>query len=192
MVTGSKCKSRIKLDIGPGEFPLEGFDGVGVDPRPGIKYICEWGKQRLPFEDNQIAQIYASHVLEHIEWYRVEYALSEAYRVLMPKGAITLHLPDFKHICLAYLNGKPTDKTSRHRSQADIMRWVNFRLFNAAHSIEDDTPKDYMHRAVYDQRYLTKLLLDAGFSEPTVCSGEITHHGPMNLGLRAIKPESRD
>jgi ubiquinone/menaquinone biosynthesis C-methylase UbiE len=180
----------LRIDIGPGEFPKKGCAGVDVKTGPGALWRCEWGKEPLPFADETVAEVYACHVLEHVEWYRAEYAIAEAYRVLKPGGAFTVHVPDFKRICLAYFDGKPTDKAFRHNPKGDIMRWVNFRLYNAAQEIDEDTPRPYMHRAVFDKRYLSKLLRRAGFAAIADCSGEIKHHGPMSLGLRAYKHNS--
>jgi predicted SAM-dependent methyltransferase len=175
---------ELKIEIGPGEHPKEGFEGVDVI---GAKTKCEWGREPLPFADATVTDVYASHVLEHIEWYHAEYAISEVYRVLVHGGVFTVHVPDFRHICKAYLSGKPTDKAFRHNKNGDVMRWANFRIYNAAHDIKEKTPLPYMHRAAFDKRYLSGLLRSAGFKLIEDCSHEITHHGAMNLGLRGVK-----
>lgn len=82
-------KKLIKLDLGCGPRPLEGF--VGVDALDFgnaniVKHdlrITPW-----PFEDNSVVQAHCSHFLEHLtnlndKWERVKF-FNELYRVMVP------------------------------------------------------------------------------------------------------------
>jgi SAM-dependent methyltransferase len=48
----------------------------------------------IDMPDNTVDAIYASHILEHVERWHVERALSECYRVLRPGGDMVLVTPD--------------------------------------------------------------------------------------------------
>ncbi|MBP1762839.1 MAG: methyltransferase protein [Firmicutes bacterium] len=58
----------------------------------------------LPFENGTVDVVYCSHFIEHIPRERVNYFLTECYRILKPgKGVARFVLPDFGEICREYL-----------------------------------------------------------------------------------------
>lgn len=93
------------LDLGCGPSPtfalaphVIGIDNdkdlklFGAKANPKIAMSCE----TLPlFADEQIDVILSSHMLEHIEDYRV--ALADWWRCLRPGGRLILYLPDRRH-----------------------------------------------------------------------------------------------
>ena len=88
------------LEIGPGtadgkshHFP----DADTVDPAARKATACRrWGQEPFPFKENTYDLVFASHVLEHVPWYRTDAALREARRVLKPGGHLQVFVPDFK------------------------------------------------------------------------------------------------
>ena len=63
-----------------------------------MDYVYDAGKP-LPFEDNTFDLVYASHVLEHIPWYKVEEVVKEWVRILKPGGVLEVWVPDGLKIC---------------------------------------------------------------------------------------------
>ena len=55
-------------------------------------------KDDLPFKNNIIDNIYASHILEHIEDIYVIKFLKESFRVLKPSGVLRIVCPDAKFL----------------------------------------------------------------------------------------------
>jgi predicted SAM-dependent methyltransferase len=173
----------LQVEIGPGDHPLDGFVPVDVIARSGGRR-CRWGLDRLPFDDESVDLIYASHVLEHVEWTCTDFALGEAWRALKPGGSIEIWVPDFDYIVQCYRAQKMGDDWRRENWQGDFMRWVNGRLFAYGDAWNH-------HRCMFDFDYLDKCLRTAGFAKVD----RIDHiekprgydHGPIGLGARAWK-----
>lgn len=97
----------MKLDIGCGNSPREGFQGVD-------KFIHAYGIMQndmwdLPFGDNSIDRIYCSHALEHIEKAKIVPTLKEWRRVIKPTGEIEILVPDLEWCCHQWLVHKSND-----------------------------------------------------------------------------------
>lgn len=80
----------LKLDIGGGDHPLEGF--VNIDRKVG--------KEAYPLEyaDDSVDEIHASHILEHFSYADAKTALREWHRVLKPGGTMRIAVPDLNKI----------------------------------------------------------------------------------------------
>jgi predicted SAM-dependent methyltransferase len=93
----------IRLNIGAGrpedgEPVIPGF--TPIDARLGHDALA------LPYGDNTVEEVYASHVLEHIPHRDRMKALREWHRVLKPGGRIRVAVPDFAYIVEAYQQGR--------------------------------------------------------------------------------------
>ena len=74
----------MKLHIG-GEEKKEGWKILNIQKKSYVDFvgdITDLGK----FEDNSIEEIYASHVVEHIEQRKIDQSLKGIYRVLKKNG----------------------------------------------------------------------------------------------------------
>jgi predicted SAM-dependent methyltransferase len=131
----------LRLDIGCGDAPREGF--VGIDRR--------LGRNAFPlddYDDGSVDEIYASHILEHaprdqcMEW------LSEWFRVMKPGARIRLGLPDFAKIATRYLRGDDQDtlgyvmggNTDEHDRHYTIWDWEQAREVLEAVGFEAVSP----------------------------------------------------
>ncbi len=79
----------MKLNIGAGNSPLEGY--LSVDIAGGDITAPAW---ELPFEDYEIDAIYSRHMFEHLDYREAGRALREWYRVLRPGGECRIICPD--------------------------------------------------------------------------------------------------
>ena len=79
----------VKLDIGGGFNPKEGFKSV--DKSVGSSYQINLENERLPFEDETIEEIYTNHTLEHIE--NIAWVMNEMWRVLKWGGKLEIIVP---------------------------------------------------------------------------------------------------
>jgi predicted SAM-dependent methyltransferase len=99
----------------------------------------------LPFADDSVDYLYASHILEHFYPDLGERILRDAHRVLKKGGRIRICVPDLKHAVDLYLAG-----------QKECALEYFFR---------DSKPRDfYRHRYMYDFELLGAALRKAGFS----------------------------
>ncbi len=168
-----------KIEIGPGPYPLEGFESVDCVGRPN-HWAC-WGVDRLPFDDNSVDLIYASHVLEHVPWQKTGDALAEAYRVLKPGGSIEVWVPDFEYIVECYKYRTCGDSWRRDNPEGDTMKWINGRLYAYGDLANH-------HRAAFDAEYLRDCIVKAGFTSGGRLSKPRGYdHGPIGLGWRGVK-----
>ena len=91
----------IRLDIGSGILPRDGF--TGVDLYAEGPNVIKAPMEHLPFEDNTVEEIYSTHALEHVGKYEVVPALVEWHRVLRPGGQLSIDVPDMRWICTQWL-----------------------------------------------------------------------------------------
>lgn len=186
-----------QLEIGPGPKRIPGFETLNVVGGANVDYV--WNAERpLPFRRGTFDVIYASHVLEHIPWYKTDQVLRQWVRTLKPGGRLEIWVPDGVKICRAFVDAESSDAKDFHRDgwyrynpQADACLWASGRLF----SYGDGTGRRQhpnWHLAVFSYRYLEQALRAAGCShvEPLARSRVRGHdHGWINLGICGMKGE---
>jgi predicted SAM-dependent methyltransferase len=96
----------LKLDIGCGKNPKEGFDGIDAIDF-GQKYILDVAAKdkkgnfiKWPFEDNSVEEIHCSHFVEHLKPDERIHFVNEIYRILIPStsienGKVTIIVPHY-------------------------------------------------------------------------------------------------
>lgn len=162
---GNNGNGQVRLNLGSGSNPL--LDYINLD-------ICE-GRSIYPlaYEQNSVAEIRASHVLEHFPMRQTLQVLKEWVAVLKPGGWLKIAVPDFKWIAQSYLN----------RFDAPI----------AAYLMGGQTHEYDYHKAIFDHDSLKALMAEAGLVD-------IQNWGPeagvrdcsalaVSLNLMGQKPE---
>ncbi|MEA5578496.1 class I SAM-dependent methyltransferase [Anabaena sp. UHCC 0451] len=143
--------TEIKLHIGGKELHPE-WKILDIEPRPEVDYIGN-ASDLSQFDDNSIAAIYASHVLEHF-YYAIDNelveTLTEWYRVLKPGGQLFISVPDLRKLCWMYLHPEFTVVDRMH-----IMRII----FGGHTNIYD------VHKVGFDFEILAVFLEEVGFNE---------------------------
>lgn len=94
----------LRLHIG-GRVPKEGWKILNINPGPDVDFLgnCTDLSQ---FDDGSVAAVYASHVLEHLNYVEeLPHTLNEINRILTPKGALYISVPDLE--CLIKLFIRP-------------------------------------------------------------------------------------
>ena len=105
--------------------------------------------ERLSVEDESVALIYASHVLEHFGRYVYKTVLQEWFRVLQPGGILRLSVPDFSACAALYYEKGLEDGLSGLVG-----------LIAGGQRNEHD-----FHKMIFDEEFLRRDLLDVGFRE---------------------------
>lgn len=177
--------SIVKVEIGPGFGKIsKEWVTIGDFEREGIvDHVASWGADALPLMDKSVDMLYASHCLEHVPWFQVDYALSEAYRVLKDGATIEIHVPDLGYLVECYMNGNSGDDWMKFDNQEHSVKWFASRLISYGPTLSN------YHKSCFDQKYLTFCLKKAGFTEVEKIQHSRAHrlHGKINLGLRATK-----
>ncbi|MEJ2705846.1 MAG: methyltransferase domain-containing protein [Sedimentisphaerales bacterium] len=160
-------KQTLKLNIGSGEAPKEGFINidrnnadVNVDVRNG-----------LPFETNSVDFVYSSHFLEHLSHDEAWRFLNEVFRVLRRGAKVRLSTPDLAAFAAKYI--------ARDSSFWDGQRWPG------------QTPADQFnfvlrqmgHLYIYDFQSLESLLKSVGFTRVRQVSFEASLDNRREVSL---------
>jgi predicted SAM-dependent methyltransferase len=93
----------LRLDIGGFRVPYEPERYTVVDRYGDPDVLADMGD--LPFHDNTVDAIWASHVLEHCDMGKVPDVLREWLRVMRPGGRAIIRVPDFNYVARYWLTG---------------------------------------------------------------------------------------
>ncbi len=84
----------LRLNLGCGRSPLEGWTNVDIAALPGVDVVADLDRcrtQPLPFPDNAASEFRMSHVLEHIG--DTLALMQELHRIAEPGARLTLRTP---------------------------------------------------------------------------------------------------
>lgn len=104
----------MRLNLGCGRFPLEGFVNVDAREVEGVDVVLDLDAP-WPWEDGAASFIRASHVLEHVQ--DVVHVMAEARRVLRRGGLLYVVAPHYQH------QNAWTDPTHRRAFTPDSMEF---------------------------------------------------------------------
>jgi SAM-dependent methyltransferase len=196
------CCDGMKIDLGCGPHPPEGWTGVdnAVGARLAKIPLFPWLNSRLhlfrsdwdprirlhdlrrplPWGDDSVDVIYSSHTLEHLSRDEGRAFLGECHRVLRHGGPIRLVVPDVRVIIEDYLGGRlGADELLDSLGVFSESRggWLKRRL----------SPRmQYLHRCMYDHPTLQAAMAQAGF--------EATMRRPLESDIediQVVESESR-
>lgn len=178
-----------RLEIGPDTKPL-GPEWITLDAAANVRadYHAEWGAEPLPFADASFDLIYASHVIEHIPWYKTGDALEEAYRILAPDGVLEIWTVNFGVVVNAWLNGEAPDNWQpyNYNPDGDVTLWAASRIF--AYQRPGPDGEKFWHKALFDERHLRNCFSAAGFTDVVrLQRSRGFDHGAVNLGMSGTK-----
>ena len=93
---------RRRLHIG-GEIRAPGWEVLNTVPGPHVDHVANACDLKL-FKDRTFVEIYASHVLEHLDFIdEMQAALREWHRVLLPEGRLYVSVPDLATLAQLFL-----------------------------------------------------------------------------------------
>ena len=170
-----------RLHIG-GTVAREGWEILNAIPEPWVDHIGK-AEDLSRFEDNTFAEVYASHVLEHLGYQSaLPAALNEWYRVLAPEGRLMVSVPDLDTLCELY---------SQRESLASGDRFKIMRMMFGGQVDQYD-----FHCVGLNEEFLAPFLSAAGFTGIRRvdgfglfedCSTLVFAGRPISLNLEAHK-----
>lgn len=129
-------------------------------------------RKPLPFQENSMSVIYASHLLEHLYLNESKRLLCECFRVLEPGGILRLVVPDLQAIVLEYqgerLIGDPKDPIHA-LNRADrlnrrlLMREPELKRLSLPHKLYTALTDFHSHKWMNDAESLIAYVQASGF-----------------------------
>jgi ubiquinone/menaquinone biosynthesis C-methylase UbiE len=86
---------------------LEGY--ISIDKFDKTSDIC-MDVQDLNITENSVEEIFASHLLEHLNPHYIESTLGNWLKVLKPGGSLVLELPNLEGLCKLFLDGNNDER----------------------------------------------------------------------------------
>ena len=148
----------IKLHLGCGKRDF-GSDWIHIDGGdfPHLKYH---NVTQLPFKDNTVDVIYASHLIAYFDREEIKTVLTEWKRALKSGGVLRLATPDFEEMIRLYGIGKVKLND----------------LLGPLYGKWSMSDKAIYHKTVYDFDSLLEVLKDIGFGDIKWYRWEDTEH----------------
>jgi len=162
---------KIKLNIGCGDVILPEYINCDLySEKADIKFDAK----QLPFDDNSVDEIYASHLIEHFDIIEAPLILKEWFRALKYGGKIVIETPDLLNTCKWFL--------------ASDEQW---RIALYGHFFAWPWISGQQHKFLYTEIELRKSLSSAGFSNITRIPPDSIYvqkgHEEAYLKMEAIK-----
>jgi len=135
----------MKLNVGSGRRYELGY--CNIDLFEDILADKQMSAINLSFPDNSCEEVKAIHVIEHMDFFKSLYALSEFFRVLQSNGVLIIETPDIEKAFQSYLKGD-------YEQQKEILGWI----FGIPH-------EGLQHMLCYPSKMLTEMLTKVGFND---------------------------
>lgn len=167
-----------RVDLGSGFSPKEGYFNLDAQKVPQVNIIAE--ARKLPFQDNTIGELRASHIIEHLSYVEVRNVLREWLRVLMPCGKLKVRTPDLDWLCKARATGHHTPEESV------VFFYGAFTLHacEGGHFHDIGTYNEFdSHKATYTEELLAKIIQESGY---LITNAQREHE--WEIMFEAVKP----
>ena len=94
-----------KLNFGCGRNILKGYINIDYVKGNGVDLVHNLNKTPYPFKDNTFDEIYASHILEHLDgdWFKI---IKDLHRILKKDGILIVKVPHFSNAAAFIENHK--------------------------------------------------------------------------------------
>lgn len=162
----------IKLHLGCGKrnfgeewIHIDGGDYAHLEDHN----ICDLSQ----YPDNHADLIYASHVLEYFDREEVVPVLREWYQVLKPGGILRVAVPDFKELVCVYI---------KHQYDIKSLLGPLYGKMKMGDTI-------IYHKTAYDEKSLSELLKQIGFSKIRKYDWRKTEHSMFDDHSQAYLPK---
>lgn len=184
-----------QLHIGPGRDKLPGQWDT-LDIRPGSTFQADVEKV-LPIADSTYDLVYASHIIEHVPWWKTVAVLQDWHRILKVGGRLEVWTVDAYKVAQRLIDIEDSDSTwipdnwRRLNRGGNAYRWCAGRLF--AYGANPGDPN--WHKALFTPKHLRKCFEAAGFTDHYFLDRSRVRgkdHGFINLGICGVKTSDSD
>ena len=153
----------MKLNLGCGKRNF-GEDWIHIDGS-NYEHIYSHDIVNLPFEENTIDIIYASHVFEYFDREQANIVLNKWKKCIKPGGVLRIAVPNFEEYTRLYANGKIT------------LDQCLGPLYGKWKMTETET---IYHKTTYDFTSLKNILENNGFKDVKKWNWKEVEHGNID------------
>ncbi len=93
MTIETPAPAPVRLDLGCGTRKREGHIGVDVRQFDGVDVVCDLGKDKWPWEDNSVDEVWCNQLVEHLHPPERIHFVNELHRVLKKGAKATIITP---------------------------------------------------------------------------------------------------
>lgn len=160
--------SKVRLNLGCGHVPIDGYLNVDRRPLTGVDIVAEVDK--LPFDEEEVDEIFSAHLLEHFpqEQLRRE-LLPYFYKMLKVGGTFHAIVPDGQAMTI--------------QAAKDPEYFESFRLVTYG---AQDYDGDF-HFNMFSPETLSSLLAEAGFSNIEIIARARRNDICLEFEIKSIK-----
>jgi glycogen(starch) synthase len=159
----------VRVNLGAGEKPLDGYVNVDMRPLPGIDVVAD--VRRLPFEPASVAEFASAHLVEHFREQQLRSALLPYWcSLLRPGGTLRIVCPNWEEMTVRLADGR--------------MTWPEFKLLTFG--LQDYDGDD--HFAMYTPESLGAALEAAGLENVEVLATDRMNGICPEMELTARRP----
>ena len=162
----------MKVNIGSGPNPKEGYINVDLDPDYHPEVVSS--ATCIPLESNSADVVESYHLIEHLGASEAELALKEWFRLLKPSGRLIVECPDLQKVC-------------KHLVESEnYTNWSHRGMWG----LYGDTSHGalYGHKWGYTPTTLAAAMRRAGFTKIKNLRA-LTHDPERDMRLEAQKPQ---
>ena len=138
----------MKLHIG-GKQIKDGWKILNIQKNEGVDFVGSI-TNLSQFDNNSIEEIYASHVVEHVDQKNIKKTLEGIYRVLKNNGKFYISVPDLDVLCRIFIDNKAPPKVKFH-----VMRMM----------FGGQTDEFDYHYFGWNYQFLNSYLIETGFKK---------------------------
>lgn len=177
----------LRLNIGCGPHRIEGYTGVDLLPGPAVDIVAPADK--LPFKDEEVDEILAEHLIEHLTYFQFNKAMAEWYRVLKPDGLLTIECPDLLGLCKQFADDS-TNEYDRYITYKGY--WpIIAHLYGHQRGKNEAEEMSQVHKSGYTREHLQDVLNGLGYDCETFEDEKpqkATPHSPvLRISARKIR-----
>lgn len=172
----------MKLHIGCGRSPKEGWLNCDVSAFPGVELVCS--AVSIPLPDLSVSEILSEHMIEHLTYYEFNRFMGECKRLLRCEGKLTLECPDLEAVCDLFVTANDFQ-----RYQTSYGYWpVICQIYGHQRGNSEAEILGQVHKSGYTEGYLRFVLEGWGFTDIEREASVGTAPGAPGLRLTARLP----
>jgi predicted SAM-dependent methyltransferase len=169
----SRADGEIRLNIGCGHIPIEGYVNVDMRPLPGVDMVA--GVDNLPVDPASVTEIFSAHLLEHFPEEQLRRQLLPYWwSLLEPGGRFRAVVPDSEAMVAAYAAGA-----------------IGFPELRRVIFGDQEYEGDF-HFNAFTPQSLVEMLEKAGFVDVRVVETGRVNGDCLEAEVEATRPAHRD